>query len=1379
MSVARNSPDQVPSNLVRSQEFDKKPLKDLSLKEISGYFQRFQHQDAVTQNQTASLKDRITYLDASKVDSFLTKRSKFTKGLFGAWDSHRKDKISKARQSAIESCATEIAKKNFNELGELELANLSPEFKKIILVKAIQCGNTALIKKCREIIEPSPSQGKAKALNKLIIQKKSNKAIEKMAKAGANLDIVDEKGVSLLNKAIENPKCNVETVKALINAGVSVDYCGENAYTALQLAVLKKRWDVVGILIKAGADPNNKGKKDKTPLELLFKPSDYAFEVSIPVTQITQGLDALYGEEWKKNKEIMTTIFEIAVENKHWEAVKVLIDAGADLNCNSTKDKPLLELLIANITSDNDEILGAKYGNEWLKNQEILELAVSNQNWELVSHQRHFGDFSPESKKQALQHLLDKGVNFSIAIEALKALYGEVEWMRDKEIMLTVFRKCPDFVDAPNIKWYIREFQEDEQFWIEVLRINDNAIKIFPQKFLDTDHKFWETIIAADPNFFNYLPSYLREGEDRAYLGESHDFWVNVLSAQPILSKNLPPQYLASEDFWIDVLAKNSACCSSLPENLNNEKFWIKAVQEKNINILAALPVEMRNNPEFWKNPELWKDSPKKNFSLINALPDSVRKNDEFQTKIAGPIAAMVLQKKFRKRKLQREFKEKLKTINPQDVENQKQRNFAATIPKTVREPLEDLEKSTTWTDSSNRSLEKAQIAITKAAKLGSYDKFKLNLRSSFSDTLQSISSSPEGQKDYVIIADSPGKSSNWAIGHLYDLMSIHPPTDIVPREQLEKFLLANPHVKHIVMVDDGAYSGSQASSYISDLTLKTDCKFHITIPYMTSYGKKNITKALQNKRCQYEMHDKQIMLSYAELVDKLKIFSFTGYVTVDNQGICGIKDMPNQNNLKTINEINTRLNELRLEAAKNPAESRHEKGDEQSLYYKILDTMKFIDNSLKELGENENLLNAALELIKSLFKTMISEESETQRGRLLAAYVGGRWLENSKTATWFSHKGADGLSTDNKEMQKIAGGAVPIEPYKINLTLEGNRAKQIDSIKLKMGENTLEKTIIDRGGNSWLKDRVDFVHTNRGFFLLGNSYVRETDTPHLILRIRDKEIKLGGKDGEYQYQLKEGDVFQLLDPITNKEITLKLNNGALQIVRKKGELWKKAIEKAKKVSKGSAVEGALLITEPYYLEVLPIKLPAQFGQPEVELHLYREYLDYIGGRYREKWINSNSKKSFQDYMYEDIGPNLSQEERQTILSNSIEFLNEQDRMKYASTLEPDGSIVQNGHALQDGEYMFVVDSKTKQLFTAKKERGKVHHSTLLGGQAVLSAGMIKVQNGKVSKVWGYSGHYKPGKEQMAAMQNFMQSKLNPTILKGIEIDLEGWRWGI
>lgn len=486
---------------------------------------------------------------------------------------------------------------------------------------------------------------------------------------------------------------------------------------------------------------------------------------------------------------------------------------------------------------------------------------------------------------------------------------------------------------------------------------------------------------------------------------------------------------------------------------------------------------------------------------------------------------AVKIQRAFRRHQL----KKKIKIIDPLKVEQQKEIKYSIPINKRVRQPLENLEKHTDWIPTDNKPFSQAQKAITKATKLGSYDKFELAVKASFSDTLQSIYASPPDQRKYVIIADDAGKSTNWVTAHLHELMSVHPPTDIVSRENLANFLQENPEVKHIVMVDDGTYSGEQAAYYIKKMEgLSKDHMFHVTIPYMTAYGKDKLVKTLKRKHYAYQMHDRQVMHSYQELVDLGHIFSFTGKVLVNKEKLSNIAELSNEEALPNKIEINLKLLEL-----KNMAISE---ADEKKVYKKILETISFINNHCKIndskilSGDRELSNKEERELIRQLFQCMKSEHSQQQHDELLSAYTYTTMtMEESQKATWFAHKGVDYISTNQEEMGNIAGN-IPAEPYKDSLVVVSRRKEQINNIKERMGNSKLEDTVINQG-YLWLKDRVDFVHTNRGFFLIGNSYLEETSASPIILHINGKRIELGGKEGEYQYKLKKGDVFELEDP--------------------------------------------------------------------------------------------------------------------------------------------------------------------------------------------------------------------------------------------------------
>jgi hypothetical protein len=64
--------------------------------------------------------------------------------------------------------------------------------------------------------------------------------------------------------------------------------------------------------------------------------------------------------------------------------------------------------------------------------------------------------------------------------------------------------------------------------------------------------------------------------------------------------------------------------------------------------------------------------------------------------------------------------------------------------------------------------------------------------------------------------------------------------------------------------------------------------------------------------------------------------------------------------------------------------------------------------------------------------------------------------------------------------------------------------------------------------------------------------------------------------------------------------------------------------------------------------------------------------------------------------------------------------------------------------------------SEEGELFIGEHRGHVFHHSSFVSGRRVRCAGMIKVDNGKVSAISNNSGHYKPRKQQMVNMVRFL-----------------------
>lgn len=154
-----------------------------------------------------------------------------------------------------------------------------------------------------------------------------------------------------------------------------------------------------------------------------------------------------------------------------------------------------------------------------------------------------------------------------------------------------------------------------------------------------------------------------------------------------------------------------------------------------------------------------------------------------------------------------------------------------------------------------------------------SFKKFKNALRNSFLTFMLSISSLPEEQRDYVIVADEVGKSTNWVASVASESMALLPPKNFVSRSTLTFYLKEHPGISNILFIDDATYSGEQISTYLTEAEVKNalSCKrklnLHFVIPYMTSSAKTNIRQAIteeQNLAINFAAH--QQMISIADL---------------------------------------------------------------------------------------------------------------------------------------------------------------------------------------------------------------------------------------------------------------------------------------------------------------------------------------------------------------------------------------------------------------------------------------------------------------------------------------------------------------------------------
>jgi len=205
-------------------------------------------------------------------------------------------------------------------------------------------------------------------------------AVELLLKRGAPVDAADANDRTPLHWAVHGGAIRV--VELLLAAKASVDARTESGHTALQLAVENHRLEIVALLLKAGADPTpavveatskgsiemlemllaaggdpNRGNPLLTAAEqedaakfvsALLKAGAKVITEGVPTTpfheafegdaaaQVVKLLLGAKGNANARNKDGRTPL-HMAAAAKNVEAVKALIEAGADVNAREPK----------------------------------------------------------------------------------------------------------------------------------------------------------------------------------------------------------------------------------------------------------------------------------------------------------------------------------------------------------------------------------------------------------------------------------------------------------------------------------------------------------------------------------------------------------------------------------------------------------------------------------------------------------------------------------------------------------------------------------------------------------------------------------------------------------------------------------------------------------------------------------------------------------------------------------------------------------------------------------------------------------------------------------------------------------------------------------
>eukprot|EP00397_Hematodinium_sp_SG-2012_P035537 GEMP01038237.1.p1 GENE.GEMP01038237.1~~GEMP01038237.1.p1 ORF type:complete len:288 (+),score=66.98 GEMP01038237.1:148-1011(+) len=166
---------------------------------------------------------------------------------------------------------------------------------------------------------------------------------------------------------------------------------------------------------------------------------------------------------------------------------------------------------------------------------------------------------------------------------------------------------------------------------------------------------------------------------------------------------------------------------------------------------------------------------------------------------------------------------------------------------------------------------------------------------------------------------------------------------------------------------------------------------------------------------------------------------------------------------------------------------------------------------------------------------------------------------------------------------------------------------------------------------------------------------------------------------------------------------------------------------------------------------------------------------------YYNVWKESDTTESFFKWLDDGEGRTVDLEKcsRYVLGTEHVKYCTIIERERYVVMPNSEGKLhfVQSGDVV-NGEMIFVMGPKGI-LFMGTKERGRFHHSSFLGGGAVLVAGSAIVTDGIFTNISPHSGHYRPVRlDFLAFIDNLEQQGLDKDNLAWIQTKVDDVEFG-